>query len=330
MSLNVFDSSSDDSDVGDDLHHETTVSLVRGIFDHVSLVPVTALLHRTDTLNTTSTAAESTALVKAIQVCESCYSKGSWTDADSLEKFNAILTTLSEGDGRTAWQLASVLAVQVPRMLRFEEPLDGMIYCIGGRSSPKGFLKSCEMFDSFRNEWRRLPDLPEPRVGAAAACVNGRIYVVGGYSLDITDTLSSVLYLDPLDPESEWRRLPDMQHPRFGHGMAAVGGRIYVVGGNDQGHLTTSVEIFDTTSTPPSWTNGPPLHRPIAGARVAADPSGQRLFLVGGCSQNHEALDIVQVLDLCTMTWKISDEFKLSKPRAACGVTFIGPALMTV
>ncbi len=60
-------------------------------------------------------------------------------------------------------------------------------------TSVLGFLKCCEMFDSFRNEWRRLPDLPEPRVGAAATCVNGRIYVAGGYSLEITDTMASVL-----------------------------------------------------------------------------------------------------------------------------------------
>ena len=59
------------------------------------------------------------------------------------------------------------------------------------------------------------------------------------------------------DPQADaWTQLASMGTARRNHASAAVGGKLYVVGGFDGGLLSTA-EIYDPASG--SWAQGPSL-----------------------------------------------------------------------
>jgi N-acetylneuraminic acid mutarotase len=105
--------------------------------------------------------------------------------------------------------------------------------------------------------WREGPPLPEARVFAEAAVVQGKIFVVGGSrefetmddtglccaSLTATTTVWS---LDPGDPAATWERhAPFPGHRRWSHRLAAVGRYLYQFGGRFLARKDQPVQYFN-------------------------------------------------------------------------------------
>jgi N-acetylneuraminic acid mutarotase len=90
----------------------------------------------------------------------------------------------------------------------------------------------------------------------AAACVDGVLYVVGGYDSNNSHTgdgnnLASAECYDP--STGEWRALPDMSVERSGCAAACIDGLLYVAGGQDciDGALAivvASAECYDPST----------------------------------------------------------------------------------
>ena len=72
-------------------------------------------------------------------------------------------------------------------------------------------MKSAEMYDTSAGLWRALPDMSVAREGCAAVCIDGNVYVMGGY--DGATQLASMECYDPI--ASEWRTLPSMSSARW-------------------------------------------------------------------------------------------------------------------
>ena len=79
----------------------------------------------------------------------------------------------------------------------------------------------------------------------AAACVDGLLYIVGGYDGN-TEVLASAECYDP--STGEWRALPDMTFARFGCAPACIDGLLYIVGGNALGRVVASAECYDPST----------------------------------------------------------------------------------
>ena len=117
--------------------------------------------------------------------------------------------------------------------------VDGKIYVIGGtlfeneRSGPFG-LSTVEVYNPQNNSWKSVADMPTPRSNAEAAVVDGKIYVVGGFTatdrrMESTKILKVV---EVYDPQSDtWERKQDMSQPRLSFGIGVVEREIYVMGG---------------------------------------------------------------------------------------------------
>jgi non-specific serine/threonine protein kinase len=73
-----------------------------------------------------------------------------------------------------------------------------------------------------------------------------------------------------------WRRLPDMRSPRAAGAAAVVGDKLVVAGGQADGQLVPSTEIYDGTS----WTTGADM--PTPREHVAAVSDGPFVYVVGG------------------------------------------------
>jgi N-acetylneuraminic acid mutarotase len=119
--------------------------------------------------------------------------------------------------------------------------VNGKIYVIGGRvgslyitnGSPTNVV---EVYDPATDNWGVVGlRMPHPRSGMGWATYEGKIYVAGGemYNRDFLATLRVVEVYDPAT--NTWGRIPDMPTARHGVNVAAIGNRLYVIGGHIQG-----------------------------------------------------------------------------------------------
>ncbi|GLC45195.1 hypothetical protein PLESTB_000425100 [Pleodorina starrii] len=99
----------------------------------------------------------------------------------------------------------------------------------GGSGGGGGTHRSGEFLDLGSGRWQLLGcDMATERKYMAAASHGGRIYVAGG----VNDSRTRLSSLEALDPrEGRWTPLERMSGPRSSHAMAALGGCLYVAGG---------------------------------------------------------------------------------------------------
>jgi len=115
--------------------------------------------------------------------------------------------------------------------------------------------------------WRSIPDYPYPVASAAAATLDGRLYVVGGQ-------VEGALILDAgaeYDPAAgAWGPLPSMSTPRMGPAVGFIDGRLYVAGGYNGTSGLAGAEAYDpaTRTWSPSVSAPEPL-LPLASGVVA-------------------------------------------------------------
>jgi N-acetylneuraminic acid mutarotase len=119
--------------------------------------------------------------------------------------------------------------------------VNGKIYVIGGRlAAPNigGFVSSntdvVEEYDPATDSWRGMTKMPTARSGQGWTTHQGRIYVAGGES---HDSHMDAIYRDVevFDPAiNDWYKLPPLPTARHGVNLAALGNRLFAIGG----HLT--------------------------------------------------------------------------------------------
>jgi hypothetical protein len=158
-----------------------------------------------------------------------------------------------------------------------------------------------QQFDLKSMRWNELPSLPEPRSSMDAICLNGYIYVVGGWSM--TGTSDETKWLDTvwrmsLEKKDAWEKMASTPFLRRAIALAAHQKKIYVIGGmKDSGEPTTNVDCFDPTTN--SWTSIAPISGvPLTGFGAAAAVVDGKLIVstVDGA---------IQQLDDSTQTWRI-------------------------
>ncbi len=121
----------------------------------------------------------------------------------------------------------------------------------------------------------RLPSLPIEVNHTMIASARGSVYVVGGFSGHIGQGVAQrrAFVLEG----GRWRELPPMPEARAAAGMAAVAGRLYVVGGVTDSGLARDMLVFDIASE--RWSSQPgPTPREHLG--VAALKG--RIYALGG------------------------------------------------
>ncbi|HEY6730305.1 MAG TPA: kelch repeat-containing protein [Solirubrobacterales bacterium] len=113
--------------------------------------------------------------------------------------------------------------------------LGGDLYVAGGRGEEDHSLDTFERYDSATEEWESLPPLPLGAASPGLVAVNGKLVIVGGE--DQNEWEDGKGWVTPsaweYDPQTNrWTRLPDMKFERRGGGVAAVGNRVYAIGGS--------------------------------------------------------------------------------------------------
>lgn len=134
------------------------------------------------------------------------------------------------------------------------------IWVVGGK--PAGDATGVNFVDVYNvatGEWRLGPDLPEVIWGGPSVIVGDTLHAFAG-AQGRTDTENLHYSLDLTNPQADWQREVKVPRPRVHAGGAAVGEKIYLIGGELQ-HIhdgdTKTVQIYDTITE--QWSFGADL-----------------------------------------------------------------------
>ena len=152
------------------------------------------------------------------------------------------------------------------------------------------------VFDLDTRQWSALPPMPTARGALAAVAVGNKIYVSGGAGIprgaQVPDgllpggTMELFGALEVFDTETNtWAQLAAMPTPRNHHSVAAVGGKIYAIGGRVgscySGGWSSNVwmnEEYDIASN--SWTTRAAMPTARSGTGIAV--TGGLVHVLGG------------------------------------------------
>ena len=131
--------------------------------------------------------------------------------------------------------------------------------------------------DTVDGAWAQLAPLPQPRSEIAAAVLDGRLYVAGGFGAGRGAILDDLLAYEPA--ADTWTTLAPLPEARHHPALTALDGRLYLTGGGVEGFAArANTWAYDPVAN--AWTALAPMPAPrLAHAAVAVDG---RLYVVGG------------------------------------------------
>jgi hypothetical protein len=169
--------------------------------------------------------------------------------------------------------------------------------------------------------WTPCAQMPVKRSEFQAASLDGEIIVAGGFDAGAE--------VDALDISlGVWRRLPDLPNPVHHAGVAALVGRLYVVGGYSlvDGAAQARVQIYDPSAE--SWSQAASLSsgRGAFGC-VAADGA---LYVLGGATEHlgGPVVSAVDRYDPARDQWETVAE--LPTPREHLAAACLGKTIWTI
>lgn len=167
------------------------------------------------------------------------------------------------------------------------------------------------IYQSRDDTWGRGPLLPAPRHHGAAAALDGAIYFTGGTQGVRDWTPEENLWT--LRPGSKrWEELPEMPEGRLGHAMVALGGKLYVLGGDGESGDTL---VFDPAQD--RWERQEPIPDP-RNHLTAVTLEGE-IWVIGG--RDEGVTKRVDIYDPETEKWRNGPA--LPEPMSAMGIGVI-------
>jgi len=228
--------------------------------------------------------------------------------------------------------------------------LNDKIYAFGGFTLPDSGppawrpLDNAWEYDPAADSWKALAPMPTKRGAAGAAVLNGKIYVTGGAASlpGITESgihparphhaLDTVEEYDPAT--NTWRARKPLLVARNHHAVAAVGDRLYAIGGRIGAAFISRgsnnidlVEMYD----PPADTWVGRERMPTARSAIGAGVYNGRILVPGGEMQDRRllaAFRAVEAYDPALDRWQILPS--MPHPRHGLAVGVVGDRFYTV
>ena len=233
--------------------------------------------------------------------------------------FAAYVGTRDEAQAsEEPWTYASAMSQRRSYMAAAE--LEEQIYAVGGMVGETGrYLSVAQRFDPRENSWSGLPRLPEAVRAGVGAAVDGKVYVIGGQTLESD---GSQVYA--LDVESEtWEKRAPLPEPRFNMAAVTFGGKVYAMGGYEGGDERADVFVYDPAAD--SWSTGTPL--PTPNHTFGAVVFNGEIWAIGG-RRGEEVLTDVWIYNPETGRWRPGPE--LPEPMELVGAAVAGDEIHAV
>ena len=213
-----------------------------------------------------------------------------------------------------AWSAGSAIPTGPRYRCASVSPDGRYLYLFGGADANGTVLAESWRYDVQGDAWQRLADMPVALMNMGAAYLNGKIYLVGGY----TGSAHTNYFLIYSIAGDSWttRTWPATRTPM----VAASGGKLYAFGGNP-GPSTETRSYDPATST---WSD-PLASMPTAVAYGTAVAAGNDIFVIGG-SNSSGASPAVQRYDPAANVWSASGP-ALPQGRMSAGAALYGNQL---
>lgn len=181
--------------------------------------------------------------------------------------------------------------------------------------------------DAWQHIWEKLGRLPGSNHDIFAASLQGALYVAGGLTADWGLPARSHVFdeLWSFAPQTGgWELVSHMSFPRRYNGIAALDGRIWVVGG--EGEIKTPahpegeritvdvVEIYDPTSG--AWAAGPRLNNVRTDPFVMAEAG--RIWAVGGACNPSTPIATVESIAPGESAWRYESPLPVPTRQGGC------------
>jgi Kelch motif len=195
--------------------------------------------------------------------------------------FDPVTGLWTAGPASPVVRFASAIAV-----------LGGRLHLIGGwnaSNTASASLASHDVFDPIAGTWTAAAPLATARNAAAAGVLDGRIVVVGGRAPGIrASDQASLASCEVYDPVADrWSAGPALPQARASLAVAALGGRLYALGGESTpGGVRAAVTRLDSLTG--AWTSLPDM--PLAVHGLAATVVGDAIYLMGGFTGASDAV----------------------------------------
>lgn len=174
----------------------------------------------------------------------------------------------------------------------------GEIVVLGGLTKDGNASARADVYSPTANRWRRLPDLPVGLHHAAAVEFRGRVFAVGGYTVDSAQWQESARMFSLGVGNRAWREEPALPASRGAHAAVALGDRIVAVGGVSESKIVGTSVVY-TPET--GWAAGPTMAR--AREHLAATVDAGRIFVIAGRANGENFTD-VDSWDGLTPEWR--------------------------
>ncbi len=192
------------------------------------------------------------------------------------------------------------------------------IYVSGGILASSNCSNDQQRYDTVNGVWSSLFMLPSSYCRHGMVAIGNKLWLTGGniqnmISYDVMN--DSYAFAAASFPPPSIRQFPM---------VAAIGNKVYLLGGTDPGSVSmATADVYDTTTD--SWESETPLplRRNEAGVAVV----GTKIFLIGG-RKDMDVLDSVDILDTTTHQW--SPGPPLPQPLFDVGAVAIGNSIYAV
>lgn len=174
--------------------------------------------------------------------------------------------------------------------------------------------------------WRTAAPMPTKRTEVAAAALDGKIYVVGGFekpSLGNVMNFAITPSVDVYDPATDrWTSKAPLPVGLHHVGIGVVGGRLYIVGGYTKSGFTVwnpvaTVYAYDPATD--SWTERVPM--PTARGALSVTEHEGKLYAVGGYDRKAN-ISAVEVYDPARNVWTTSASLPTPRDHLAVATVF--------
>jgi len=148
-------------------------------------------------------------------------------------------------------------------------------------------------------EWMKKADMPTVRDGLSTSVVNGKIYAIGGRSLNDV-TIKTVEEYDPVN--DTWVKKTDMPTARSWISTSMVGGKIYAIGGGNWPEVAkclSTVETYDPATD--TWTKCSDMQTRRWGHSTSV--VNGKIYVMGGADLFGPILSTVEEYDPVKDTW---------------------------
>jgi N-acetylneuraminic acid mutarotase len=179
--------------------------------------------------------------------------------------------------------------------------VNNRIYVLGGDYSRQKYdVAVNEEYDPATDRWRSRAPMPSGLNHVAATALNGKIYVVGGFTGNGHKGVSASVFAYDVAADA-WQTLTPLASARGSVSATVLGGKIHAIGGRkNETDVVPIHEVYDPATG--HWSAAAPL--PKGRDHMAAVTVDGKIHVVGGrFGENEDMTGLHDIYDPATDAW---------------------------